>query len=221
MKQIEMQKREAGKRSNPGNRPAMGSPSAPSAFSRPEQQPLLVAQSSRGPSPAFNKSMEPPRGKGMQLGSKQKTTDFFDAMKVEEGIEMRESATPVSSSPAVSRAVEPVAPFASADKIHVVIEEKMTVTVDQHGSVKEFEIIGEATLRVGDPEAGKVKLLFKVCDQKAVIKTHPNVDKNAFVSNSVVVLKDATKSFPTNQALAVLKWKLQSSDDSYMPLSST
>lgn len=50
------------------------------------------------------------------------------------------------------------------------------------------------------------------------IQTHPNVDKRLFQDKSVIALKGEGKSFPISQDIGVLKWRLQTTDDSLLPL---
>lgn len=38
-------------------------------------------------------------------------------------------------------------------------------------------------------------------------KTHPNINKNAFINQNKITLKDLDKPFPLDTALGVLKWK--------------
>ena len=52
------------------------------------------------------------------------------------------------------------------------------------------------------------------------MQTHPNIDKKAFTSNSVIALKSSDKSYPLNTETAVLKWRVQGSDESSIPLTS-
>ena len=52
------------------------------------------------------------------------------------------------------------------------------------------------------------------------LQTHPNVDKKLFNADGVVALKNQSKPFPLNQDIGVLKWRFQTQDDSFMPLSS-
>lgn len=51
-------------------------------------------------------------------------------------------------------------------------------------------------------------------------QTHPNVDKKLFTSESVIGLKNPEKSFPLNNDVGVLKWRLQTTDESLIPLTS-
>jgi len=43
-------------------------------------------------------------------------------------------------------------------------------------------------------------------------KTHPNIDKARYGSDGVLALKDATRAFPTNSSLGVLKWRFQTAE---------
>ena len=54
----------------------------------------------------------------------------------------------------------------------------------------------------------------------SLCQTHPNVDKKLFSSESLIGLKNAEKSFPLNNDIGVLKWRLQTTDESFIPLTS-
>lgn len=49
---------------------------------------------------------------------------------------------------------------------------------------------------------------------------HPNVDKKLFMSQSIIALKNPSKPFPLNQDAGILRWRFQTQDESYIPLSS-
>lgn len=56
-------------------------------------------------------------------------------------------------------------------------------------------------------------------------KTHPNINKELFNSESILSLKDPNRPFPTGQAgdaagVGLLKWRMQTTDESMVPLSS-
>ena len=46
------------------------------------------------------------------------------------------------------------------------------------------------------------------------------MDKNLFKNNSVIGLRDASKSFPISTDVGVLKWRFQSQDETEIPLTS-
>lgn len=52
------------------------------------------------------------------------------------------------------------------------------------------------------------------------VQTHPNVDKKLFTTDSVLGLKNPDKSFPLNNDVGVLKWRLQTTDETLIPLTS-
>jgi len=49
-------------------------------------------------------------------------------------------------------------------------------------------------------------------------KTHPNIDKQLFASESALGLRDPSRPFPVGSAVGVLKWRLASSDEALVPL---
>lgn len=51
-------------------------------------------------------------------------------------------------------------------------------------------------------------------------QTHPKVDKNQFNQRAVITMKQEGASFPLNQDVGVLKWRFQTTDESFLPLSS-
>jgi len=63
-------------------------------------------------------------------------------------------------------------------------------------------------------------------DNQAVsFKTHPNMNKELFANEYILGLKDPNRPFPTGQAsdaggVGLLKWRMQSTDESMVPLTS-
>lgn len=51
-------------------------------------------------------------------------------------------------------------------------------------------------------------------------KTHPNIDKNLYSDKNILGLKDPSRPFPTGNPLGILKWRMQSKQESLVPLSS-
>ena len=51
-------------------------------------------------------------------------------------------------------------------------------------------------------------------------QTHPNIDKKVFSQGSVLALKQPNKPFPLNSDIGVLRWRMQTTDEALMPLSS-
>lgn len=132
-------------------------------------------------------------------------------------------STPVSVAPSTSAAPASVAAPASASAspapqgsskpqnngILVTLNEKVSAQLSREGSLVASEIKGDLQLRINDSDLAHSKILLQV-DHKssAQYKTHPNVDRTLFTKESIIGLKDKSKSFPSNdQSLGVLRWR--------------
>jgi hypothetical protein len=49
-------------------------------------------------------------------------------------------------------------------------------------------------------------------------KTHPNIDKNLYSDSNILGLKDPSRPFPTGNPLGILRWRMQSKQESLVPL---
>ena len=65
------------------------------------------------------------------------------------------------------------------------------------------------------------ELTFLASSSRALLlfshQTHPNVDKRLFNDRSILGLKEG-KVFPVGQDVGVLKWRLQTTNESLLPL---
>lgn len=62
-------------------------------------------------------------------------------------------------------------------------------------------------------------------NQAIIFKTHPNMNKELFANENILGLKDPNRPFPTGQTggsegVGLLKWRMQSTDESMVPLTS-
>ncbi|KAI9331359.1 hypothetical protein BDR26DRAFT_1010996 [Obelidium mucronatum] len=154
-----------------------------------------------------------PLGKGMQLGKKQNTTDaMFEAIKKDEGL--------VENKPAAARGGSS-APVSNVrhESVHIAIDERISARVSRDGGLENMEVKGKMELKVTDA----AKAHFRVALQNAYndtiqFTTHPNVDKALFATG-VIGLRDASRPFPVNQVLPLVKWRFLSKEDSLLPLS--
>ena len=97
----------------------------------------------------------------------------------------------------------------------------MTVVVRRDQALENMEMLGMLTLRVADESFGRVKLQLKGPTNNLVqLQTHPNIDKELLKTSTQIGLKNPTKPFPLNTDVGVLKWRLQTTDESNIPLSS-
>uniref|UniRef100_A0A914UQC3 Coatomer subunit delta n=1 Tax=Plectus sambesii TaxID=2011161 RepID=A0A914UQC3_9BILA len=157
-------------------------------------------------------------GKAMVLGAKKVDDDQFIKQLKSEGQEV--SAAPSKST---SMSSAPIAAAAAAgvkhESVHIRIEEKMNVVIPRDGGLDSMEVLGLIALRVSDPQFNTVKLQLENRDTRgAQLQTHPNLDKTAWSSSQMLRLKSAQKPFPVNNDVGVLKWRLQTTDETLVPL---
>eukprot|EP00064_Thunnus_orientalis_P004430 superscaffoldBa00000403_g4441 len=109
--------------------------------------------------------------------------------------------------------------FVDKLNVHLRVEEKISLTCGRDGGLQNMEVLGMVTLRVTDDKNGRIRLIINNNDNKGLqLQTHPNVDKKLFTADSVIGLKNPEKSFPLNNDVGVLKWRLQTTDESLIPL---
>lgn len=107
------------------------------------------------------------------------------------------------------------------EKVHLRIDEKINLTCGKDGGVHNLEVLGILYLKVASEDDGRIKVAIQNNDTRSLqLQTHPNVDKKLYTSNSIIGLKDSSKSFPPGQDVGVLKWRYQTQDDNEVPLKS-
>jgi hypothetical protein len=170
-----------------------------------------------------------PKGKGMQLGKKSKTTDMFERVRGDLGAEAEETAsTPLVPNHPTQAPTEQVAPRISSsldrDAIHVTIAETINAKLSREGALNSLEIKGDLQLKISDPTLTKVKLDLVANSSHGVqFRTHPNVDKGLFNSSKAVQMTNTSKGFPVNNSVGVLRWRAtpKADDTSAVPITFT
>ncbi|CCE82649.1 Piso0_002384 [Millerozyma farinosa CBS 7064] len=115
------------------------------------------------------------------------------------------SATPTQSLPKVEN-----------NGILVTVNEKISAELTREGSVVSSEVKGDLQLRINNPDLAHSKILLKTGGKLSGVqyKTHPNIDRNSFNEQSVIVLKDKGKPFPSNDnSLGVVRWRVVGKSD--------
>ncbi|CZT51390.1 probable coatomer subunit delta [Rhynchosporium secalis] len=175
-------------------------------------------------------SRSAPKGKGMQLGKKSKTTDMFERVRGEMGAEVEDSASSplVPNNPVhVESTPAPASRISSSldrDAIHVTIAETISAKLSREGAVNSIEIKGDLQLKISDPSLTKVKLdLIANASHNVQFRTHPNVDKTLFNNSKAVQMSNTAKGFPVNNSVGVLRWRAvpKADDSSALPISFT
>ncbi|KAI7813040.1 archain 1a [Triplophysa rosa] len=148
------------------------------------------------------------------VGKGKEVDDFVDKLK-SEGENIILPSTGKRPSDASKSLPAPV----HTESVHLRVEEKITLTCGRDGGLQNMEIIGMITLRVSDEKNGRIRMHINNNDKRGVqLQTHPNVDKKLFTAESVIGLKNPDKSFPLKNDVGVLKWRLQTTDESFIPL---
>ncbi|KAJ7247661.1 hypothetical protein B0H12DRAFT_1124962 [Mycena haematopus] len=186
------------------------------------------------PTPAF-------KGTGMKLGSKKtKQAELIDALGgdyVSAGVGLpSEPPTPSVPSGPATIAKAPTAkgrgslPEVDQESIHVSITEQITCSLLRDGGLeKDIEVKGDMNLYISDASQTRISLTLLPTEETNLIagglqfKQHPQVAKFDMRASRTeakeVKLRDATKTFPLNQNLAVLKWRYKGNDEGAVPLS--
>lgn len=143
------------------------------------------------------------------------------------GARSKRAATPVHHSSSSRPSVKPESEEDSFSNngILILIKEIINSQITRDGAITSSELKGVLELRINDKSLSRAKLALgddvDVKDRAMQFKTHPNIDKNAFLSNKSVGLRSNDKTFPANdQTLGVLRWrKVGGNDDkSLIPL---
>ncbi|XP_030648252.1 archain 1a [Chanos chanos] len=173
----------------------------------------LIEPEKPKPAPAPVRPSGP--SKALKLGARGKEVDdFVDKLKSE-----GENIILPGTGKRPSEASKSLPPPVNTESVHLRVEEKISLTCGRDGGLQNMEILGMISLRVSDDKNGRIRLLINNNDKKGVqLQTHPNVDKKLFTAESVIGLKNPEKSFPLNNDVGVLKWRLQTTDESLIPL---
>ncbi|AJU39886.1 AHL_G0017660.mRNA.1.CDS.1 [Saccharomyces cerevisiae] len=112
--------------------------------------------------------------------------------------------------------------------ILISIKEVINAEFSRDGTIHSSELKGVLELRINDHDLSHSNLKLAdsidVRDKSFQFKTHPNIDKQSFLSTKLISLRDKSKAFPANdQSLGVLRWRkiAPAEDDSLVPLTLT
>lgn len=223
----EIQRRELANRNNDdfGQRFGGSGGASYSNLSQPTTQPVyqppLPIETEKEPKSTFTSR---PRGGGLQLGKKTNkpiapvnepllsNQPAFSKPSSSATPQYQQSPAPASKTASPG----PQAPKIPNNGILVTVNEKVNARLSREGSVVSSEVKGDLQLRINDQSLANAKILLKIGDKadKKQYKTHPNVDRNLFQNESILTVKDKSKTFPSNdQALGVLRWRYVGKQD--------
>ncbi|KAM7470321.1 hypothetical protein LguiA_008504 [Lonicera macranthoides] len=169
---------------------------------------------SKGRPPAS--ASAPPKGLGMQLGKSQKNSQFLESLKAE-GEVIIEDVRPIAGQSKSAAAAAPL-----TDPVTLTVEEKLNVTLKRDGGVSNFDVQGTLSLQILNQDDGLIQVQVETGGNQGVLfKTHPNINKDLFSNENILGLKDPNRPFPAGQSgdgVGLLKWRMQSVDESVVPL---
>ncbi|KAB5525337.1 hypothetical protein DKX38_023086 [Salix brachista] len=159
----------------------------------------------------------PPKGLGMKLGKSQRTNQFLESLKAE-GEMIVEDVQPSKSTLYTSAAQK------LTDPVTLTADEKLNVTLKRDGGMSNFDVQGQLSLQILNQEDGLIQVQIETGGNPSVIfKTHPNMNKELFANENILGLRDPSRPFPAcgltgDAGVGLLKWRMQSVDESMVPL---
>ena len=190
-----------------GGKSAMGASSHDEPkYSRPEP----VSSSASASKPAASKGPS----KGMQLGKSKKGNDILESLAKEgEAVELEVSSRPAAAAAGMSAAAM------SSEPVTLIIDEKLSVQLDKQGGCESLEVMGTMSLTVNSEADSFIRVaITSGANKNFQFKTHPNIDKAQHASSNILGLKDPSKPFPVGSELGILKWRMQSKDETLVPI---
>ncbi|EFA75442.1 Coatomer delta subunit [Heterostelium album PN500] len=200
----------------------MGSGSMSPSYSSDQHYSGGSGYSSSNPSPRMDKRESTPPTKsqvpskeGMKLSKSIKKSSLAQVLKEEKVVEKEEELEALLSSDNTG-SLAPPTPAIPTEAVHIVVEETVTIVMENDGTINTLDIKGVLDVNVNDPNLGRVKVSVQMPNNSNFqCITHPNIDKPALTSSSTLRLKDGQKAFPAG---GVLKWRYRVPEDSMIPL---
>lgn len=161
------------------------------------------------------------KGKGMQLGGGKANARLKMALSNEIGIaDDNASRSLLASSASAAEPASGHTPPSASGGIEVSLIETSVAKANRDGNVETLEVQGQLNLHISDSSISRVQIEVNSDDSDGTqFKSHPNVDRNLFKEQHKIGLRDSSRSFPLNQQMSVLRWRLQSKDNITLPIS--
>jgi len=153
----------------------------------------------------------------MQLGKK-KNVGVYDAINSEMAA-AAEEAVPATIASTPTTTETPRSP--ATEGISVQFTENTVAKANRDGGVESMDVQGQLNLHISDSTLSRINLGLQTSDADGTqFKTHPNVDRNLFKDQNKIGLRDASRPFPLNQQMCVLRWRLQAKpENTTLPIS--
>lgn len=161
--------------------------------------------------PSAPTSRRPKRG--MKLGAKKaaKKTSLLQSVMAEEHI-------PVGAGAGPAAAVEETKQRGPSVDVNVEMEEKLIVSMSRDGSLNKLQVSGTMAVVCNTEAATRVAIrLERPQGTGFQFQPHPNVSKPAW-KNSILTLKDLSRTFPVGTQAGVLRWRYTSKEEGAVPI---
>lgn len=185
--------------------------SSSSSYSSSHSMEPSVFESHSNPPPSFSSSSSSNKpSRAMKLGTNKDVLPAFIEQQVQQTLPTAgKQNTGLSQSSNVS----------NTENVNIRVDEKINMTCGKDGGVHNLEVLGVLYVNIANEDEGRIRIGLKNNDTRSLqLQTNPNIDKNLFKSNSVIGLKDPSKSFPISTDVGVLKWRFQTQEDDEIPL---
>jgi hypothetical protein len=169
-------------------------------------------------SPSAPKPKKPTAKMSFKSKTAAKSNALLDALEADG--EMVGANSSGAAAPVVAKAANTMA----NEAINLSIEEAATISYDEDGNFNSMQVQGRIFLQITDKDQAKVKIhVAHQASGEFQFNTHPNIKKDAFfgVSDPWLMLAKDDRAFPCGNAIGILKWRYQTSDDSMSPVSVT
>jgi len=187
--------------------------SSQSMYTSSSSQNVEPAAFESSPPPSFsNNSISSKPNRAMKLGTNKDVLPAFIEQQVKQTLPSSKQQTGATISPASNT-------VSSVENVRIKVDEKINLTCGKDGGVQNLEVLGVLYVNIGSEDDGKIKIAVRNNDARNLqLQTNPNIDKNLFKNNSVIGLRDSSKSFPIGADVGVLKWRFQSQEETEIPL---
>lgn len=156
--------------------------------------------------------------KGMSLGKAKKHDSLLDSLRAEGEMVDAPVARRQGAHATAAAAAAYVPP---SQAVHLATIEKLNLAISRDGGIQNMEVKGDLMLQITDSAKAAIRLQVTTGNAESngvQFKTHPNVDRTLFATQGTIGLKDPKRPFPTGNALGVLRWRLNTTNESMAPL---
>ncbi|KAK4534057.1 hypothetical protein CDCA_CDCA01G0082 [Cyanidium caldarium] len=169
-------------------------------------------------------------GRGLALGKARTAAaadDWLERMRAEGEVVEVETPAAKRATTTETTALRPATTAPASvptSPVHFLLDERINARVGRDGGVEQLEIKGELLMQIQDPNLTRCIIHLQPISEAVLrafqMRIHPTIDKTLWQQSNAIALKNRERAFPTGAAtpLGLVKWRLQSTDESMLPL---